>query len=174
MFVQRRNENLISKAAQTNAIVSNLFPAHFRDRLMVIKEEEQEQVDLRKKGKRNNLKSFLSTSHDATGIPVSAQKPMADLYLDTTVLFADISGFTAWSSVREPSQVFMLLETLYQAFDVIAKRRKVFKVETVGDCYVGKYTFFLFCFGVGVLHKPNSRLLSDQNNSRMRFARTTR
>ena len=38
--------------------------------------------------------------------------------------------------MREPSQVFVLLETVYSAFDAIAKRRRVFKVETVGDCYV--------------------------------------
>jgi Adenylate and Guanylate cyclase catalytic domain len=48
----------------------------------------------------------------------------------------DIVGFTAWCSVREPSQIFTLLETLYHAFDEIATRRRVFKVETVGDCYV--------------------------------------
>jgi class 3 adenylate cyclase len=63
-------------------------------------------------------------------------KPIADLFPNTTIMFADIAGFTAWSSVREPSQVFTLLETVYSAFDAIAKRRKVFKVETVGDCYV--------------------------------------
>ncbi len=51
-------------------------------------------------------------------------------------MFADVEGFTAWSSVREPSQVFTLLETLYAAFDRVALRRRVFKVETVGDCYV--------------------------------------
>lgn len=32
--------------------------------------------------------------------------------------------------------MFTLLETLYHAFDKIAKRLRVFKVETVGDCYV--------------------------------------
>jgi class 3 adenylate cyclase len=32
--------------------------------------------------------------------------------------------------------VFHLLESIYNAFDEIAKARKVFKVETVGDCYV--------------------------------------
>jgi class 3 adenylate cyclase len=48
-------------------------------------------------------------------------------------------------STRDPAQVFILLQTLYQAFDKIAKRRKVFKVETIGDSYVavtglpGKY-----------------------------------
>jgi class 3 adenylate cyclase len=50
--------------------------------------------------------------------------------------FADVVGFTSWSSVREPSQVFTLLETLYAAFDAIARRRRIFKVETIGDCYV--------------------------------------
>lgn len=52
------------------------------------------------------------------------------------VLFADIAGFTAWSSSREPAQVFILLQAVYQAFDKVAKRRKVFKVETIGDSYV--------------------------------------
>jgi class 3 adenylate cyclase len=28
------------------------------------------------------------------------------------------------------------LETLYGAFDEIAKRRRIFKIETIGDCYV--------------------------------------
>ena len=51
-------------------------------------------------------------------------------------MFADIEGFTAWSSVREPAQVFTLLESLYAAMDRITDKRKVFKVETVGDCYV--------------------------------------
>lgn len=31
-------------------------------------------------------------------------KPIADLFTETTILFADIAGFTAWSSVREPSK----------------------------------------------------------------------
>jgi Adenylate and Guanylate cyclase catalytic domain len=35
--------------------------------------------------------------------------------------------------MREPGQVLLLLESIYRAFDEIAKRRKVFKVETIGD-----------------------------------------
>jgi hypothetical protein len=57
---------------------------------------------------------------------------IADFFPSCTVFFADIAGFTAWSSTREPSQVFFLLQTVYQNFDAIAKRRKVFKVETIG------------------------------------------
>jgi len=92
------------------------------------------------------LKNYLDEEGDAAEKAAAAaaasknvvleSKPIADLFPNTTVLFADIAGFTAWSSVREPSQVFTLLETIYKAFDKTAKRRKVFKVETVGDCYV--------------------------------------
>jgi hypothetical protein len=32
--------------------------------------------------------------------------------------------------------VFMLLQAIYQAFDQLAKKHKVFKVETIGDSYV--------------------------------------
>lgn len=48
-------------------------------------------------------------------------------------MFADIVGFTSWSTKKDPRQVFELLETLYNAFDEIAKSRRIFKVETVGD-----------------------------------------
>ena len=62
--------------------------------------------------------------------------PIAHHYEETTILFMDMVGFTAWSRSREPKDVFTLLENTYSAFDVLAKRRRVFKVETVGDCYV--------------------------------------
>lgn len=32
--------------------------------------------------------------------------------------------------------MFVLLEAVFQAFDGIAKQYGVFKVETIGDCYV--------------------------------------
>ena len=38
--------------------------------------------------------------------------------------------------MRQPTQVFTLLETLFGAFDLVAQARGVFKVETIGDCYV--------------------------------------
>eukprot|EP00934_Nitzschia_sp_Nitz4_P002380 Nitzschia sp. Nitz4//scaffold18_size181773//137130//138176//NITZ4_001934-RA/size181773-protein2genome-gene-0.142-mRNA-1//-1//CDS//3329540068//2375//frame0 len=66
----------------------------------------------------------------------SDSKPIAELFPSASVMFADIVGFTAWASEREPSQVFELLEQIYSSFDHIAKRKKVFKVETIGDCYM--------------------------------------
>jgi Adenylate and Guanylate cyclase catalytic domain len=79
---------------------------------------------------------ILSLSRHGDGTTWGGDEPIADLFPECTVMFADISGFTAWSSVREPAQVFKLLETIYQCFDRLAKKRGVFKVETIGDCYV--------------------------------------
>eukprot|EP00934_Nitzschia_sp_Nitz4_P009323 Nitzschia sp. Nitz4//scaffold136_size62208//4385//8376//NITZ4_006361-RA/size62208-augustus-gene-0.5-mRNA-1//-1//CDS//3329535597//9313//frame0 len=131
VFVQRRNEALVNNAARSNAIVSSLFPSNIRDRLLNI---NQQPADIRKKSGALGLKGFMSGEMEAQDDANS--KPLADLFLECTVMFADIAGFTAWSSMREPSQVFTILETLYGAFDQIAKTRKVLKVETVGDCYV--------------------------------------
>ena len=71
-------------------------------------------------------------------------QPIADFFPNCTVFFGDIAGFTAWSSTREPAQVFILLQTVYQNFDLIAKRRKVFKVETIGTFGNG-IGIFVFC-----------------------------
>jgi class 3 adenylate cyclase len=55
-------------------------------------------------------------------------------------MFADIAGFTAWSSVREPAGLYAP-RNLYGAFDAIARKRGVFKVETIGDSYVAWWVF---------------------------------
>ena len=62
-----------------------------------------------------NLQGFFANQDNQAF--EAGSKPIADLFPDSTVLFADIAGFTAWSSVREPSQVFTLLETVFNAFD---------------------------------------------------------
>jgi hypothetical protein len=111
-FVRRRNNKIVSAAAKSNAIVSSLFPSNVRDRLF--KED----------GSKSRLKSFLNGGEDGDESLALVSKPIADLFPDTTILFMDIAGFTAWSSTREPTQVFVLLETLYGAFDEIAKKRR--------------------------------------------------
>ena len=81
----------------------------------------------------HRLKTFLNGN---TNAHENNNQPIADLFPHCTVFFADIVGFTAWSSTREPAQVFLLLQAVYQAFDCLAKKRRVFKVETIGDSYV--------------------------------------
>lgn len=67
-----------------------------------------------------------------------SSEPLPDLFLHTTIGFFDVVGFTAWSSTRSPVQVFNFLETVFGAFDEIAEKHNILKIETVGDCY-GKF-----------------------------------
>lgn len=119
-LVERRQKLVLQKATQSTAIVTSLFPKQVRDRLL-----EGDGVGMANK---TRLKGFLNGDD---GEHHNTESPIADLFPHCTVLFADIAGFTAWSSSREPAQVFILLQSVYQAFDALAKRRKVFKVETM-------------------------------------------
>lgn len=95
MNVQRRNDKLVITAAKSNAIVSSLFPGQIRDRLI------RQDVDNDVQGSSIIRKSTNLTTYLKKGGSLDMNsKPLAELYLDTTVLFADIVGFTAWSSVR--------------------------------------------------------------------------
>jgi class 3 adenylate cyclase len=119
---------------QTNRFVSTLFPANVRDQIMNEVLDDGGETPFLAEGKENAKLGIEDDEEINFG--AYQTKPIADYFPYTTVMFADISGFTAWSSTREPFQVFQLLETLYGAFDDIAERRGVFKVETVGDSYV--------------------------------------
>eukprot|EP00977_Amphora_coffeiformis_P007624 scaffold1684_cov214-Amphora_coffeaeformis.AAC.8 len=120
--VSRRQAKLQETANKMYTIVSGLFPKIVKDRMF---------------SATANAKTTKSTGADSSRALVSFQDaPIADLFPHATIFFADIVGFTAWSSMREPSQVFILLESVFNAFDELAQRYGIFKVETVGDCYV--------------------------------------
>jgi Adenylate and Guanylate cyclase catalytic domain len=135
--VERRQETVMSSAKRTTKIVSSLFPSTVRDKLYPLPERpvRRSSLDAFMPGKLQQSPRDITSSTDFSTSSIACS-PIADLYPDTTVLFADIAGFTAWSSARQPTQVFHLLETVYSAFDSIARHRGVFKVETIGDSYV--------------------------------------
>jgi Adenylate and Guanylate cyclase catalytic domain len=131
--VERRQRIVVTSAERSSAIVSSLFPSTVRDRLYA--SSQNGTARLLPESAKRRLHRFIREGN--AGVACSpTESPIAELYPDTTVLFADIAGFTSWSSVRTPTQVFHLLEAVYGAFDAIANRRGVFKVETIGDSYV--------------------------------------
>jgi hypothetical protein len=136
-MVQLRQEKVMNTANRTNEIVASLFPENVRDQIFAEENAGDPKSKLKPFSGKQGLKNFLEEEdHGEENVIAYDSKPIADLFPYTTIMFADISGFTSWSSVREPCQVFTLLETIYHAFDQIARKRGVFKVETVGDCYV--------------------------------------
>jgi class 3 adenylate cyclase len=55
---------------------------------------------------------------------------------EATVLFADIVGFTPFSSDLPPSEVVELLDLLFRKFDDLCEDRGIEKVKTIGDAYM--------------------------------------
>lgn len=53
-----------------------------------------------------------------------------------TLIYADIVGFTAWSSEKRPEKVVGMLYELFSKFDKRCVECHVYKVHTIGDCYV--------------------------------------
>ena len=55
---------------------------------------------------------------------------------NATVLFAEIVGFTPFSSALPPSEVVELLDLLFGKFDDLCAERGAEKVKTIGDAYM--------------------------------------
>ena len=115
IFVQKRNRKVVAVAAKTNEIVASLFPEAVRGRLF----EDSNKKGSSKKNKTSAganenddtmIKKFLSGGELDEQVYeeedfMYKSRPIADLYPETTIMFADIAGFTAWSSTRDPAQV---------------------------------------------------------------------
>jgi adenylate cyclase len=61
---------------------------------------------------------------------------IADAYPDTTVLFADLVGFTPWAGRTDPDAVVSFLDDLFSRFDALAATCGVEKIKTIGDSYM--------------------------------------
>ena len=57
-------------------------------------------------------------------------------YTNVTLLFADIVGFTEYSAGKNPRQVVEMLSQLFTAFDKECNKLNLYKLFTIGDCYV--------------------------------------
>ncbi|CAD8134023.1 unnamed protein product [Paramecium octaurelia] len=75
------------------------------------------------------LKRLLQPDQDNT-------ETFIDVLENATVLFADIAGFTKYSSSVEPETVVEMLRNLFQTFDEFCQMTQVYKLFTIGDCYV--------------------------------------
>lgn len=54
-----------------------------------------------------------------------------------TIFFSDIVKFTSISATLSPLKVSHMLDRLYMAFDTLAESFGVFKIETIGDAWMG-------------------------------------
>ncbi|KAG2499423.1 hypothetical protein HYH03_002370 [Edaphochlamys debaryana] len=75
----------------------------------------------------------LAAQHQAGSAAVSH---LARQHAAVTILYSDVVGFTAFSRQVPPITVMRFLNELYQKLDALLDIFKVYKVETIGDCYV--------------------------------------
>ncbi|CAD8157712.1 unnamed protein product [Paramecium octaurelia] len=83
---------------------------------------------------------------------------------EVTLLFADIAGFTEYSSKVQPEQVVNMLRNLFTEFDKNCLLHNVFKLYTIGDCYV---VMGMVDYGKGIQRNPSQEAV---NVVRMGFA----
>jgi guanylate cyclase len=64
------------------------------------------------------------------------ERHIAESYPDTTVLFADIVGFTPWTRRTDPARVVALLDDLFSRLDGLAIAHGLEKIRTMGDSFM--------------------------------------
>lgn len=83
-----------------------------------------------------------------------------DQYKDVTLLYADIVGFTAFSAGKSPRQVIEMLSRLFTDFDMECNRLGLYKLYTIGDCYVV----------MSITDKFNRKTVPDEANDVLQLA----
>lgn len=63
-------------------------------------------------------------------------RSLSKSHVGVSMLFADLVGFTAFSSRVDPFKVMSFLNDLFNVFDGLCDQYNVYKQETIGDCYV--------------------------------------
>jgi class 3 adenylate cyclase len=61
---------------------------------------------------------------------------IADRFPEATILFSDLVGFTSLASRSSPGRIIEILNSLFSAFDALAKRLGLEKIKTIGDAYM--------------------------------------
>ncbi|HOY38126.1 MAG TPA: adenylate/guanylate cyclase domain-containing protein [Bacteroidales bacterium] len=61
---------------------------------------------------------------------------IAEKYEETSILFADIAGFTPFTEKSKPEEVVEFLNDIFTRFDALSEKYKIEKIKTIGDAYM--------------------------------------
>jgi len=90
-------------------------------------------------------------------LPVSIAKrlkkkehPISDNFVQASILFIDIVGFTAMSKNSDPTDIVKALNKIFTHYDKIAEKHGLEKIKTIGDCYMA-------AAGLPVIQEDNTK-----------------
>ncbi len=66
----------------------------------------------------------------------NGEKLIADRYVDSTILFCDLVGFTKYFKEFTPEEMVSLLDELISSFDTLSNSLNIEKIKTIGDAYL--------------------------------------
>ena len=64
------------------------------------------------------------------------QQVIADSFSEVSVLFADLVGFTNFSSQKSPTELVEILNLIFSKFDLLSQKHGLEKIKTIGDAYM--------------------------------------
>ena len=91
-----------------------------------------------------------------------------------TIFFSDIVSFTKIASEMSPLKVSDMLDRLYIKFDDLSRLHDVFKVETIGDAWMGvtnlaspqpDHTKRIAAFAIDAIRAAHTTLIDESNES---------
>ena len=115
-LVQRKQAKVVSTALKQNAIVSSLFPKNIQAKMMaeIGQAEKKKLTTVGKAGLKRYLDNGQEARKGGNDNKVDKTKPIADLFPETTIMFADIAGYVTalyicrWDIYQEPKELSFL------------------------------------------------------------------
>jgi class 3 adenylate cyclase/CheY-like chemotaxis protein len=95
---------------------------------------QHEMVTREKELSDNLLLNILP--REISGRLKGGEEIIADAHDSVTILFGDLSGFTAMSRTMSAIRLVTVLNGIFSEFDRITHRHGVEKIKTIGDCYM--------------------------------------
>ena len=137
--------NLTVFSELTIRTYSFLFELLFVITLLILRSYAREMVRRKVHNKEKMIDVEIKRTNDLLGnlvpplvlLGIKGDQKVVDELDDVTLLFTDMVGFANFSNkVKNPKDVVNLLSDLFTRFDQLCVNNQVYKVHTIGDCYV--------------------------------------
>ncbi|CAD8124090.1 unnamed protein product [Paramecium sonneborni] len=131
------DENRISIFFVFVAVIYNMNYSYFLEEQQVAC-FNQKNIFQNQQAKESQLLQYLLPKHILQTFfdDNTRARCLSDKIENVTILFADIAGFTEYSSKVTAEQVLLMLKNLFVEFDRKCYELNVYKLYTIGDCYV--------------------------------------